>query len=147
MSLQEKKMDSKTQAILFRFIYSIVFVVFVSEFVKFSLVEYIAIAFVLAITSLFFVSDEKMGKVIDKSEVTTKQFGMRKFYLCATLIVGLTELLSLIVVVLVYHNSADTPVNNLTILFFFVSSFFVYSIKKFEIKPFYKFCGFCGDKK
>ena len=148
MNLQKKKeMSPEAQSILFRFVYSIIFVIFISEFIKLSFVEYAVIALVVAIGSLFFVNNEKLNVVIDKSKLIVKNFNTRKFYMCLVFVVGMTELLSLIVVVTVYNNNHNVPVNIISFCSLIVSFILVYIIQRFKVKFFYKFCGFKGADK
>ena len=148
MNLQKKKeMSPEAQSILFRFVYSIIFVIFISEFVKLSFVEYVLITLIVAIGSLFFINGKKMNVVIDKSKSIVKKIDARKFYMCLAFVVGMTEFLSLIVVVAVYNNSHNAPVNIISFCSLAVSLILVYIIQKFKVKFFYKFCGFNGDDK
>jgi len=147
MNLQKKKeMSPEAQSILFRFVYSIIFTIFISEFIKLSFVEYAVIILVVAIGSLFVVNNKKMNVIIDKSKLIVKNFNTKKFYMCLVFVVGMTEFLSLIVVVAVYHND-NAPVNIISFCSLAVSLFLVYIIQRFKVKFFYKFCGFNGDDK
>jgi len=148
MNLQKKKgMSPEAQSILFRFVYSIVFVIFISEFIKLSFMEYVVIALVVATGSLFFVNNKKLNVIIDKSKLIVKNFNTRKFYMCLVFVIGMTEFLSLIVVVTVYNNNHNAPVNIISFCSLAVSFILVYIIQRFKVKFFYKFCGFNGDDK
>ena len=149
MNLQEKKvMSLRARAILFRITYSIAFVVMLSVFIKLSIIEYGEIALILAVVSLFFISDKTIGIAIKKTEYLMEFMGKKRFYMCSVFVIGLTEFITLSVVVLYYHSQADTPaVNLITDGSFILSSLFGYLIYRFKVKFFYKFCGFGEETK
>lgn len=143
MNLQEKKeMSPKAQIILFRIVYSIVFTMILSMFIQLDLIKYGAIALTMAIASLFFITDKKMLIAIEKTRKISDFIGKRRFYMCAVFVIGLTEFISLVSVVVIYHSKPDAPVSYITNVSFILSCILGYLVYKLKVKFLYKFCGF-----